>query len=201
MGWAYRKLENKRGGNIMDLFVVHNNKAFPSTHALLISPFREIWNNDRSVEKEEAIRIFTYIELLASPKKSNPYFGIPEEDRHLKVKKEVWGDSPPSVENSLEIIKAVEKYKDLLAIASPSFVLFESAMVMAENLQEQIRTFNLNERTRSGSLVLKPKDATNALKDIPDTVKSLELLRARVNQELIEDAKTRNQREIGHYER
>lgn len=185
----------------MDLFIVHNNHAFPSVHALLIRPFKDIWYNDTSPEKTEAIRIFTYVELLCSPKKSNPYFGVPEEDRPDVVKKVVWGDQVIDVMNDLILIEAVSKYKDLLTISSPSFAIFEAAMSAAEKLQNQLRTFDVNERTRTGGLVLKPREVTGALKDLPDTVKALELARLRVNQELIEDAKTRNQREIGPYER
>lgn len=183
----------------MDLFELINGKAFPSIHALMIQPFKGIWEADTSEQKNEAINIFTYVELLCSPKKSNPFYGIAVEDRPSRVKKEVWGDSPP--ENPSKIMEAVMKYKEMLAIASVSYPLFESSLSAAESLRKNLNNVNLDERTNSGTAVTKPADVTRALKEIPDVIKSLETARAKVNAELIEDTKTRNQREIGQFER
>lgn len=184
----------------MDLFEVVNMRAFPSAHALLIEPFKTMWEEDISPGKEDSIKIFTYVELLCSPKKSNPFAGYSDEERPSKVKKEVWGDTPPTGGIS-QIINLVRKYKELLEIASPTYALFSSSMVAADKLKDFLNTINPDRRTASGTLVLKPRDITSALKEIPDTIRSLEMLRAKVNQELLEDSKTRNQREIGAYER
>jgi hypothetical protein len=185
----------------MELFQLINNKyAYPSTHALLIEPFKSIWESDTSEGNLEAIKILTYVELLCSPKKSNPYFGIPEEQRPEAVKKQVWGDSPPDAENATIIMDAVQTYKRLLNHSSPSFDLYDSAMAAAEKLKAQLKNINFNERTKGGAMVIKPKDVTSALKEIPDVMKSMEQLRNKLNQDLVDEAKTRNDRDIGSYE-
>lgn len=182
----------------MDLLELRDRRAFPSIHALMIHPFKEIWEADESVEKTEAIKIFSYVELVCSPKKSNPYFGYSETDRPPKVKKEIWGDNPP--EDPTIIIEAVIKYKELLENDSITYSLFISSINASEELKDYLSSIDLNERTGGGSAVIKPKDVTAALKEIPDVMKSLETMRNKVNGELLEEAKTRNSREIGLYE-
>ncbi len=79
--------------------------------------------------------------------------------------------------------------------------MYVAAKEFAQKLIEQLRGFNLNQRTTSGALVLKPKEISGAINDIAENMKTVETLRTLVNQELIESSKTRNQRRIGDYER
>lgn len=183
----------------MDLFELNNNIAFPSVHALLIEPFKSIWEADNSKSKENAIKVFTYIELVCSPKKSNPFFGYSEVERPGKVKKEVFNDENYYTTDFM--MQGVMKYNELLEIASPTYSLFISSLAAAEELKENLKSIDLGERTNAGTAVTKPKDITSALKEIPDVMRSLEAMRNKVHSELAEETKTRNQREINEYER
>ena len=42
------------------LFKVVNNVVVPNTETLLISPFKEIWENDKTEDKENAMRDFCF---------------------------------------------------------------------------------------------------------------------------------------------
>lgn len=183
----------------MDLFEVINGIAYPSTHALLIEPFKTIWEKDTSDEKGNAMKVFTYIELVCSPKKSNPFFGYSETDRPGKVKKEVYNDE--NYKTTDFMMQGVMKYKELLSVFSPTYPLLNAALMASDSLTQFLESVDLNERTASGGAVLKPGDVTKALKEIPDVAKSIATLQEKVQGELIEEAKTRNQREIGQYER
>lgn len=182
----------------MDLFVIQGNNLYPSTYALMIEPFASMWENDNDPAKHNVLRDFKFIELLCSPKKSNPFFGYSKDIRPAKVKKEVYKDE--HYEISSDVIAATAKYLELLKDSSPSYDMFDAAMSAADKLKVFLRGFNLSERTQSGGLLLKPADITRALKEIPDAAKGIEVARNKVQQELEEDAKTRNQREIGQYE-
>lgn len=183
----------------MDLFEVINGYAVPSVHALLIEPFRSMWEEDASDNNVDSIKAFTYIELVCSPKKSNPFIGYSEEDRPRKVKKQVWGDEDYPL--NTDIILATIKYKELLSESSPSYDLYISAVNAVQKLRIFLDGFNPDERVNAGYLVMKPGDITRALKDLDDVGKNMEFARDRVHTELIQSAKTRNQREIGEYER
>jgi len=183
----------------MDLFEIVNGYVVPSVHALLIEPFKSMWEKDTSNNNEDSIKIFTYIELMCSPKKSNPFIGYLEEERPAKVKKQVWGDEEYPIDT--DTVFAILKYKELLSESSPSYDLYISAVNAVQKLRSFLDTFDPDERNRSGTLVLKPKDITSALKDLDEVGKNMESARDRVHTELIQSSKTRNQREIGDYER
>lgn len=183
----------------MELFELINGRAFPSAHVLLIEPFKTIWEKDTTAEKANAIKVFSYVELVCSPKKSNPFIGYSEDKRPGKVKAEIFGreDYPTTEFMTLATIK----YKELLADSSPTYSLFTSALNAKDKLIEFLDNFDLGERTQGGTAVLKPADITKALKEIPDVAKSIITMRDKVTTEIIEDTKTRNQREVGQYER
>jgi hypothetical protein len=58
----------------------------------------------------------------------------------------------------------------------------------------------LAERTKAGSMLIKPKEITSALRDTEEVLKNLENLEKRVHEEM-KKAKTISNREIGHFER
>lgn len=183
----------------MDLFELRNNRAFPTVHALMIEPFKSIWEADTSEGKERALKVFSYVELVCSPKKSNPFVGYSEEIRPKKVKKEVFGDE--DYHTTEYMMLATIRYIELLNDSSPTYSLFDAALIAKDKLVNYLTTFNLAERNKAGMPVVKPQDITKTLSEIPDTAKSLVETRERVHQELLEETKTRNQREIGQYER
>lgn len=183
----------------MDLFEIRNGRAYPSVHALLIEPYKTMWNDDDSDNKSNVIAYFTYIELLCSPKKSNPFYGYSEEDRPMKVKKEVFKDENYQIDT--ELMFAILAYKEHLSFASPSYELSLAAEAAADKLKTFLKEFNLTERTPGGAMVLKPRDVTTALREIPDVIKKMAETRQKVHEELTEASKTRKDRAIGEYER
>lgn len=183
----------------MDLFELNNGIAFPTIHALMIEPFKTIWERDTIDKKPNAIKVFTYIELVCSPKKSNPYLGYSEVERPRKVKKEVWGD--PDKSDTDFMILGVVKYKQLLEEASPTYSLLNAALSAKDKLVHFLENFDLTERTNAGTAVTKPADITRALQQVPDVARSIMAMREKVQAELVEEAKTRGQREVGDYER
>lgn len=184
----------------MDLFEIVNGHVYPSPHALMIDPFDKIWEGDTSKGKAQAIKELTYIELMCSPKKSNPFAGYPIDERKLKVKKEIFAD-----ENYLSttyMILGCNRYIELLKTSSPTYPLFEAAINAAGNLTIFLNSDDiLTERTQGGASVYKPADITKALKEIPEVIKSITSMRDKIQSELVENSKTRNSREIGQYER
>lgn len=178
---------------------MQNGKAFPSIHALLIDPFKTMWENDISKQHEDSIKKFTYIELVCNPKKSNPYAGYSEEDRPTKVKKEVFKDENYSIDS--DIVLATMKYIELLNDASPTYGMYMAALAAGNRLKVFLSTLNPDEKNPNGTYMLKPAEINKAIKEIPDTMKSLEALRNKVNEELTDEVKTRKDRKIGRYEK
>lgn len=183
----------------MDLFIIENGIAKPSEHAILIEPFKTIWESDTSKSKGDAIKSFTYIELVCSIKKSNPFAGYPDDERPSKVAKEVYKSeiyTPTELEN-----EAITVYREFLEEASPTLSFYRASLKAAQELKTFYNEVNLNERTNGGAAVYKPGDITRGLKETSEVIKSLRDLESQVQSELVEKTKTRGQREIGHFER
>lgn len=182
----------------MELFQVVDGRAFPSTHALMIQPFKAIWQEDTSDDKGEAILALSFIELMCSPKKSNPFAGYDKDTRYTKLKVELYGDSTYQLPHL--VIDGMSKYEELLENSSPTYSFLQSAFEAAHKLKVYFRTYDLGERTKGGAAVYKPKDITSALKEVSDVVKSLENTRTKVDEELLDEGKMRNNRQVGLFE-
>lgn len=187
----------------MELFQIdEKKKVSPSVHVLMLEPFKSIWEDDDD-SKERALKIFTYVEFTNSPLKSNPFAGYTTKERPAKVKKLVFGEESPQIDEETisDIIVCSHKYQELLAISSPAYALYESAANAVGKLRDFLDTFDFDERTKSGGMVLKPQDITTALGKLDEVERNMTKARDKVHEELIDASKTRNQRKIGHYER
>lgn len=184
----------------MDLFEIVNGHVFPSVHALMLEPFKSIWNNDDTENKEYSIGIFSYTEFMCSPKKSNTYYKYTDiELREKKVKERIFGD--PEYPTNSDMVLCNMEYIEQLKDECISYGLFEDAVAGAEKLRRWCRDFDLNERTPNGATVLKPADINRALKEIPGIMKNLEEARNQIVAELNTASKTRGDRTVGYFER
>lgn len=181
------------------IFDIVNGELVVSEHTLMIEPFCTIWESDTTPKKIHAMKLFKFVDLVCSPKKTNPYFGLDEEERIPRVKKEIYKDE--NYRTTDFMIQSIEKYKELLEHASPTYAHLNAGLVASNKLKHYLLSFNLDERTPNGAMVIKPKDITSALREIPDVAKGIIEMIGKVKYELTESSKTRNQREIGQYER
>lgn len=183
----------------MLLFEIRNGHVFPTVFALRTEPYKSMWYNDTSEDRQWAYKCFDYIEFTCSPSLSNPYYGYSEDERTTKIREVVFGDKDYEIDT--ELLFATMAYKEHLASSSPSYQLLVDAEVAKDKLQKFLREFNFDERTNGGAMIIKPKDITNALKDIATVAKQLTEARVKVHTELIDATKTRNDRIINHFEK
>lgn len=182
----------------MDLFEVVNGRAVPSTHALMLKPYKTIWLEDDTEGKTYSIGWFSYIEFTCSPKRSNIFWGYSEVDRPLKVKEHIFGNANELVPD--EIMFATIAYKEHLEHASTAYATFMEAEANLTKARVFLNEVNLNARTSSGAFALKPKEYLLAMRELPESVKKVEELRSMVNTDLSKISRTRKDREPGDYE-
>ena len=186
----------------MELFIRQGNYVIPSIHALMRNPWKRFWEQDHSEDKVEAEKIMRYAEFMCSPKESNTFYGIDEEIRGAKVKKEVWGDE--KLPTTSDMIEAVLAYKEQLSEeAELSYSMLEAAEGAAYKVRDYLKTINPALRTGdngNGALVIKPKEILLALQEVPKTMEDLKRAKGAVQEELKNSEKTRNNRQAGEYE-
>lgn len=179
------------------LFTVENNVAIPNTETLLIQPFKSVWDRDKTLDKEVAIKEFTFIELMSSKKKSNPYSGYSDDVRFEKLREALFDKDWEPDRLVEQCLAKVDEYQKE---GSATYSYYIAVLEAAEKMKIFFRTFDINERNDKGLLVFKPADITRALNDTDRVLQNLNSMRDKVEQELFEQTKTRANKQINHFE-
>ena len=181
------------------LFIVEDKVVKPTEETLLIYPFSEIWERDKSKDKSQAIKEFTYIEFMVSKKKTNPYTGYEPEARKKELGKLLFDN--PNFEEDYLIVEGLAKLEKFQTEASSAYTFLLAAETAANKLKDFFLNFDLNERnTRTGMPLYKPKDISGAINDSEQNIRTLHNLKEKVEQELFEAVKTRSNRQINPFE-
>lgn len=181
------------------LFEVNNKAVYPTTESLLISPFKEIWERDSSVDKDIALREFSYIEFSSSVKKTNMFREYSPEKRDEELKKEFFKDLPDWQPDEL-VLEGIRKIEELQKEASLTYRYWQSNVKAAEKIIEFFDEFDLNEKNfKTGNPIYKPKDITSSISDAEKTLATLNSLKKKVEEELFENIKNRGNAEISHF--
>jgi hypothetical protein len=185
----------------MDLFRVEGPLVVPTEHALLVYPYKDIWERDTDPQKLEAKRQFAYIELNCSYKKTNPYKGFADDIRKQKVGEAVYReDYSTFVEDEL-IIAGFEVYEELRLQAAPTLQYYLSAKAGAEKMMIWLNDFDMDEtNARTGLPLYKPREITSAIKDSYDVLKTLNGMEEKVYEQLFESVRTKGGKETNHFE-
>lgn len=180
------------------LFKVEGKAVIPNTETLLISPYKEIWERDKTKGKEFAIEDFAYIEFMSSMKKSNPYRQYPEDKKHTVIKnaiitRENWDIDPLITQG----INKIEKFQEE---ASTTYGYYMAAKRATEAMKDFFETVDIGERNfKSGSPIYKPRDITSALNDTEKVLSNLKSLEKKVEEELYEETKSRANKVISPF--
>lgn len=182
----------------MNIFIVENGIVMPTPEILLVSPFNKIWERDTTKKKEHALKEFAYIEFMCSYKKANPFIGFPPKDRHRKICESVLHNISYIPDDAVK--RAMGLYRDWQENASPSLRFYKAVVKANEKLVAFAEVIDLNERDNKGSAVFKPSDITSITSKAYENLKTLTLMKEKVEQELFEVSKTRSNRQINAFE-
>lgn len=103
---------------------------------------------------------------------------------------------PPGWQPDDLIQQAIEKVEEFQKEASSNYSLYKDALVGKEKLQRFLREFDLDERTKTNTLILKPGDVTKTLLEIDKVATSLNSLEKKVEEDLYETVRMRSNKEI-----
>lgn len=184
----------------MELFTVDNGIVIPNKNTLLIHPFMDLWERDSSEKKTIALKEFQYIEFLCSYSKDNPYAGYDEDVKEYKIRRNVFKDNPEWLPDDL-VQAGIATYISFRDEASPTLRFYLANLAGAKKLQDYYENVDLYKETRTGALVNKPSDVARGLTQATAILNSLETLRIKVQQELLDSGKTRANRTVNHFEK
>ena len=125
------------------LFIVEDKVVKPTEETLLIYPFSEIWERDKSKGKELALKEFAYIEFSVSLLSSNPYKGYSDKVRHEVLCRDLFNDE--SWKPDTLVLKGLEKISIFQKEASSNYTLYVASVKAKDKLVEFLESIDLKE--------------------------------------------------------
>lgn len=160
----------------MKLFDLINQKPVISASALMIPEFRDLWDRDKSANKEKASAELAYIYFVTDYK--SVYQSYDESEREKQIIKDLFDDNWKEDE---KVALARDKYDKLQQ--TPTMGFLKDAMKAVEATRKYFRGVDYSLRDRLGEMIYDPTKVSKMLKDLAGILVSLEKLEQRIKKE------------------
>lgn len=178
----------------MKLLKYEGYKLTISEEALLLKPFKAIWDRDKSATKDRALMELGYIYFMEDSRSDYQMY-IDREERSKQIKlgegfKESW--TPDT-----KITAAMEFYS---SFKSDGVLLLEDLRVMVNNLRKHLKTIDLESTDERGRPIYNIDSYTKTVADLNKLIKSIDETEKTINNELTKSDKVRGSSEKAMYE-
>ena len=179
---------------MLKLFKYEGYKIVISEEAFALKPFRQIWQRDKTVNKDKAIMELGFIYFFCDPRSDYQYI-IDEESRKASIKE---GEGLPNDwEPDNLVLEAMEFYK---TFKPASALLLEDTRVAVDKLRTLLREIDLGALDDKGKPIYTLNTITATIKQIPTLVKDLNEAEAAIAKEIAQSNKVRGAQEKAMYE-
>lgn len=169
---------------MIKLFKYEGYKIVISEEAFALKPFRQIWQRDKTVNKDKAIMELGFVYFYCDPR-SDYQFLVDDKER-LEAIKEGEG-LPPKWEPDKVLIEAMEFYKSFKPISA---LLLEDTRFMVNKFRTKLRELDFD------NLEVKEfKEVTAIVKQITPLIRDLDEAEKALNSEMRNSSKMRGQGE------
>lgn len=173
----------------MKLFRYEGYKVVISEEAFALRVFRQIWNRDRTINKDRAIMELGYIYFMVDPRSDYQYL-VDEEERSSSI---IEGEGLPSDWKPDKLVKeAMEFYGKFKPTAA---LLLEDTRYAVDKLRRLLRDINLDEKDEKGKPVYTLNSITATIKQVPSLAKDLDEAEKALASEMRNSGKMRGQGE------
>lgn len=154
----------------MNLFEIVNNNVTFSPQALLIVPFKEIWDNDESDDKVMANLELSFIYYMTDER--SDFMHILDTDERIEEVKKFIG-LPEEWNGSTKLmVRACHYYQK--ASETTSTKLLQSTRLVLQKISEFLDNINMNERDdRTNKPIHDIGKITGAVEKIPKLIKAI----------------------------
>lgn len=173
----------------MKLFKYEGYKVVISEEAFALKVFRQIWNRDRSVNKDKAIMELGYVYFMTDPRSDYQYL-VDEEERSKAI---IEGEGLPNNWKPDKIVtEAMQFYSRFKPTAA---LLLEDTRVAVEKLRKLLRDINLQDTDDKGRPLYTLNTITATIKQVPSLAKDLDEAERALSSEMRNEGKMRGQGE------
>ena len=171
------------------LFKYENYKVTISEEAILLKPFKAIWNRDRTKSKDRALDELGFIYFFCDPRSDYQY--LTDETERKKVIKEGEG-LPEKWEPDKLVLDAMDFYN---SFKPTSALLLEDTRYAVDKLRKLLKDINLEDKDDKGKPVYTLNTITATIKQIPSLVKDLDEAEKTLTSEMMQKGRMRGQGE------
>ena len=169
----------------MKLFRYEGYKVVISEEAFALKVFRQIWNRDRSVNKDKAIMELGYIYFMVDPRSDYQYL-VDEDERSKAI---IEGEGLPNNWKPDKVItEAMEFYSRFKPTAA---LLLEDTRYAVDKLRKLLREIDLNQLDDKGKPIYTLNSITATIKQVPSLAKDLDEAEKALASEMRSEGKMR----------
>lgn len=169
----------------MKLFKYEGYKVVISEEAFALKVFRQIWNRDRSVNKDKAIMELGYIYFMIDPRSDYQYL-VDEDERSKAI---IEGEGLPNGWKPDKVItEAMEFYSRFKPTAA---LLLEDTRYAVDKLRKLLREIDLNQLDDKGKPIYTLNSITATIKQVPSLAKDLDEAEKALASEMRSEGKMR----------
>lgn len=170
----------------MKLLNIENYQIKVSDEALLVKPIRDLFQADKSKNKENFYTQCSIIFFMADPRSSYGY--IVDDDERFEAVRTQEG-LPKNYKISPELQLAINTYKSLTTTISSQ--LLEDTYVAIDKLRKFLRNIDLYAVDDKGKPLYTISSITSAIKAIPQLTKDIQEAEKQVNSDVLEVGRKR----------
>lgn len=169
----------------MKLFKYEGYKVVISEEAFALKVFRQIWNRDRSVNKDKAIMELGYIYFMIDPRSDYQYL-VDKDERSKAI---IEGEGLPNGWKPDKVItEAMEFYSRFKPTAA---LLLEDTRYAVDKLRKLLREIDLNQLDDKGKPIYTLNSVTATIKQVPSLAKDLDEAEKALASEMRSEGKMR----------
>lgn len=173
----------------MNLFKYEGYRVVISEEAFALKVFRQIWNRDRSVNKDKAIMELSYIYFMVDPRSDYQYL-VDEDERSKAI---IEGEGLPNGWKPDKVItEAMKFYSRFKPTAA---LLLEDTRYAVDKLRKLLREIDLNQLDDKGKPIYTLNSITATIKQVPSLAKDLDKAEKALASEMRSEGKMRGQGE------
>lgn len=180
----------------MKIFELDNNIVTYAPQALLLKPFKVLWDRDKSKGKAQAKDELAYVWYMEDVR-SDFYDIVDEDERRVEVLKFLT-ELPPTYKPDKEVAEAQKEY--LRLSEGMSVKLLKDAMVMISKMRVAMLATDFSEKDKQGKPVYDIDKVMKYVRGIPDVLKSLKETYREIEREAEEEHLMRGDRRKAVFE-
>lgn len=153
--------------------------------ALMMVPFKAIYDRDKSKDKSMAKQELAYVYFMGDPRSDYQYLV----DTEVRAAEVIKGLGMPKGWKADKVIeRALTFYESFKPISAG---LLEDTRYVINRLRVELRNMNFNERDDKGKPVHTLQSITNTIKQIPALAKDLDEAERALSKDIVAEAKAR----------